>query len=181
MIQINPSWRREQLLKKEFSAAGTCHGWASGQNVCKSLCTIGKHTRELCHFPLSGGTWFHFRWVCRLGLSIFGAGRQLRTRFPEARTDRLQSLSQLAWFAILFCNLISAHQESLVIGRGMICVPLAELILFTKSKNHQLRFFQSFDSCPGYCNLQRLKSGGIPSVSFRPDGLEKVWTLIYCK
>lgn len=166
--------------KGELDAAGTCHGKASGQHVCKSLCTIGKCTRELCHFTLSGGIWFHFRWVCRLGLSISGAGRQLRTQFPGARTVRLPSLSQLAWFAILLLQPISEHQESLVVGRAMICMPLGELILFTKSMNHWLWFFQSFGSYLEYCSLQSLKFWGVPSVFFRPDGLEKIWPLRYC-
>lgn len=171
-------WRKEEL-----DAAGTRHGRASGQHVCKSLCTIGKHTRELCHFTLSRGTSFHFRWVCRFGLSISGAGRQLRTRFPGARTDRLPSLSQLAWFAILLLHPISEHQESLVIGRAMICMPLGELILFTKSTNHLLCFFQSFGSYLEYCRYVQFTKLKILRDSFsffRSDGLEKVWSLKYC-
>lgn len=131
--------------------------------MCKSLCTIGKHTRELCHFTSSAGTWFHFRWVCRFGLSISGAGRQLRTRFPGARTDRLPSLSQFAWSAILLLQPISEHQESLETGKAMIFMLLGELILFTKSTNHHLWSFQGFGSYLEYCSLQSLKSWGIPS------------------
>lgn len=50
----------------------------------------------------------------------------------------MPSLSQLAWFAILLLQLISEHQESFVIVRMMIYMPLGELILFTKSTNYQL-------------------------------------------
>lgn len=46
---------RDDKGKGELDAAGTRCGRASGQCVCKSLCTIGRRTRELCHFALSGG------------------------------------------------------------------------------------------------------------------------------